>query len=158
MDENMENQTPTPYQQPQPSEPQSAPQPEPTSETTETPQPEGDETSKDAKMWAMACHLGGLAMFLSVPFPFTHVIIPLILWLIKKDDFAFVDEQGKEALNFQITIAIGVLISIPLCMIIIGFLLLAALGIFNLVMIIISSIESSKGNHYRYPFALRLVK
>ena len=56
------------------------------------------EVSKDARMWAMLCHLLGL---------FTCFIGPLIIWLIKKDEDPFIDDQGKEALNFQITVAIA---------------------------------------------------
>jgi len=61
-------------------------------------------------------------------------------------------------LNFQISIAIAFIVCIPLCLVFIGFLLIPALAIFNLVMIIIASIESNKGKHYRYPVSLRLVK
>ena len=67
------------------------------------------EISKDARMWAMLCHLGGLAAL--IPFPFAGIVAPLIIWLVKKEDHPFIDESGKEALNFQITIAIMVLIS-----------------------------------------------
>ena len=95
-------------------------------------------------------------MFTSIPF--ANVIAPLILWLIKKDDFKFVDNQGKEALNFQISIAIYALACIPLFFIVIGAFLFVALGIFDLVMIIIASVEANKGNSYRYPLCIRLVK
>jgi uncharacterized Tic20 family protein len=161
MDQNMENTTRE--NKPAKSEPHTPPQPkEATSEQPVFSEPPTTEpiveTSKDAKMWGMFCHLGGLAMFLSVPFPFSHVIVPLILWLIKKDDFKYVDEQGKEALNFQISIAIAIIICIPLCFIVIGLFLLPVVAIFNFVMIIIASIETSNGNAYRYPLTLRIVK
>ena len=158
MDDNINSQAPGSQDQPQPQPQSTPPFPQTEQSTAQTPPVPADESNQDAKMWAMFCHLGGLAMFLSVPFPFASVIVPLILWLIKKDDFPFVDEQGKEALNFQISIAIGILVCIPLCFIIIGAFLLPALMIFNLVMIIIASIESNKGKHYHYPFSLRLVK
>jgi uncharacterized Tic20 family protein len=164
MDQNMDSPNATPENEPEQTEPQTPPQSEsvtpeqPPASDSPTPEPPAKETSKDARMWAMLCHLGGLAMFLSIPFPFASVIIPLILWLIKKDDFEFVNEQGKEALNFQITIAIGIVISILLIPIVIGLILLPVIAIFNLVMIIVSSIEANKGNHYRYPFCIRPVK
>lgn len=165
MDQNTDNPSPINENQPQSNtpqesppaaeQPQSPPQPEQTA--VEPPMAEvTEEPSKDAKMWGMFCHLSALAMFTSIPF--ANVIAPLILWLIKKDDFKFVDNQGKEALNFQISIAIYALACIPLFFIIIGAFLFMALAIFNLVMIIIASIEANKGNAYRYPLCIRLVK
>jgi len=170
MDQNMDNPNPTDENQPQSNAPQES---QPATEQPQTPPPEqttpeqppapepptaelAGEPSKDAKMWGMFCHLSALAMFTSIPF--ANVIAPLILWLIKKDDFKFVDNQGKEALNFQISIAIYAIACIPLFFIFIGFFLFVALAIFNLVMIIIASIEANKGNSYRYPLCIRLVK
>ena len=107
----------------------------------------------------MFCHLAGLAGFLPfIPFPIGNVLGPLILWLIKKDEFEFVDENGKEALNFQISVSIYLLACILMFFIFIGFILFPAVIIFNLVMIIIASVESSKGNAYRYPLCIRLIK
>lgn len=165
MDQNTDNPSPTDENQPQPNTPQESP---PVAEQPQTPpqaeqaavepptaEPTG-EPSKDARMWGMFCHLSALAMFTSIPF--ANVIAPLILWLIKKDDFKFVDDQGKEALNFQISIAIYALACIPLFFIVIGAFLFMALAIFNLVMIIIASIEANKGNSYQYPLCIRLIK
>ncbi len=164
MDQNMDNSSPTDENQPQPTTPQepqpAAEQPQTPPQPATTPEPpvveSTGEPSKDAKMWGMFCHLSALAMFTSIPF--ANVIAPLILWLIKKDDFKFVDNQGKEALNFQISIAIYALACIPLFFIIIGAFLFMALAIFNLVMIIIASIEANKGTAYRYPLCIRLIK
>ena len=111
--------------------------------------------SKDAKMWAMLCHLGGIAGAL---FPFGNVILPLIFWQIKKDEFPFVDDQGKEALNFQISISIYALATIPLFCIVIGPFVLGAVSIFSLVMLIIAAIKANNGEKYRYPLCLRLIK
>jgi uncharacterized Tic20 family protein len=156
MDQNMDNPTPSSEAQPQtPPQPEpAAPEPTPISKPS-TVEPVGD-ISKDAKMWAMFCHLAALAMFTSIPF--ANVLGPLILWLIKKDDFKFVNDQGKEALNFQISVAIYALICIPLFFIFIGVFLFFALAIFNIVMIIIASIEANKGEAYRYPLCIRLIK
>ncbi len=54
---------------------------------------------KDARTWAMLCHIGAFAGYI---IPFGHIIAPLVIWLIKKDESPFVDDQGKESLNFQI--------------------------------------------------------
>ncbi len=64
------------------------------------------EIDKDSRMWAMFCHLGGIAGLLPIMPLFGSVILPLILWQVKKEQHTFIDEQGKEALNFQISILI----------------------------------------------------
>lgn len=114
------------------------------------------DVNKDARLWGMLCHLTALAGMVGIPFG--HILGPLIIWLIKKNEIPFVDEQGKESLNFQITATIAGLICIPLIFVIIGFPLLIALGIADLVFIIIATIKSNSGQHYRYPFAIRFIK
>jgi len=110
---------------------------------------------KDAFLWATFCHLGGFAGFV---FPFGNVILPLVLWLVKKDEYEYVDEQGKEAVNFQISITIYLIISAFLVLIVIGILLLIGLAIFAIIVMIIAAIKASEGNHYEYPLALRFIK
>jgi len=78
------------------------------------------EIDKDSRMWAMFCHLGGIAGLLPVMPLFGSVILPLVLWQVKKEQHAFIDEQGKEALNFQISILIYIIASIILCAACIG--------------------------------------
>lgn len=109
---------------------------------------------KEARNWAMGCHLAALAGFVV---PFGSIIGPLIIWLIKKDESSFVDRQGKEALNFQITMLIAFLVCIVLAFILIGFLLMAVVVIFDLVMIIVAAIKTSEGEDFRYPVSLRLI-
>ena len=76
----------------------------------------------------------------------------------KKDEFPLVADQGKEALNFQITVLIAAIISALLTLVIIGFLLLPVVGIYWLVFTIIAAIRSNEGQSYRYPYTLRLIK
>jgi uncharacterized protein len=114
------------------------------------------ELTPDEKTWAMLCHISGLAGYLGVV-PFASVIGPLIVWLLKKDTSAFVDEHGKESLNFQITMSIFYAIAILLCIVIIGFFILAFLGIWLIVLVIIAAIKASNGEHFRYPLTIRLV-
>ncbi len=111
--------------------------------------PAAGEISKDDKTMAMLCHL--LAIF-------TGFLGPLILWLIKKDQSAYVDQQGKEALNFQITVSIAAFLSSLLMYVCIGFLALPAVLIANLVFCIMGCVAANKGEPYRYPVSLRLVK
>jgi uncharacterized Tic20 family protein len=111
--------------------------------------------SKDEKTFAMFCHLSAFAGFI---IPFGNIIGPLILWQMKKAESAFIDDQGKEALNFQITIGIAALICFALLLVIIGAFLLPVVGLVALIFTIIGAIKANEGVTYRYPFAIRLVK
>jgi uncharacterized Tic20 family protein len=113
--------------------------------------------SRDARMWAMICHLAGLAGF-AIPIIVSNMIAPFVIWQIKKEDDPFIDENGKEALNFQISISIYELVCIPLIFACVGIPLLAAVIIFDLVCIIIAAVKSNNGEYYRYPFTIRLIK
>lgn len=118
------------------------------------------EPNKDARLWAMFCHLGGLAAFIPIMPAFGSIIGPLVLWLIKKDEFPFVNEQGKEALNFQITMLIYGVIAGLLWVVCIGMLLLPAVVVIDIVFIIVAAIKSNDGYHYRYPpyLIIRFIK
>ena len=106
------------------------------------------------RQWALFAHLSALAGFL---IPFGNVIGPLIVWQIKKAEMPFVDEQGKEALNFQITVTIAVLVCFLLMVIFIGILLLPLVAIGALVLTVIAAVKANAGEHYRYPIAWRLI-
>ena len=103
----------------------------------------------------MAAHLSSLATFV---IPGGNVLGPLIVWLVKKDTMPFVADQGKEALNFNITALIAGIICFFLMIIKIGFVLLAVVVVGWLVLTITATIEANKGEAYRYPFTWSLVK
>jgi uncharacterized Tic20 family protein len=103
----------------------------------------------------MLAHLSTFSGFIV---PLGGVIGPLVVWLIKRDQSAFVADQGKEALNFNISVLLGALVCGVLVFVFIGILLGVALFIFWMAMTIIAGIKASEGVRYRYPFALRLVK
>lgn len=109
----------------------------------------------EARQWAMFCHF---AAFLGLVIPFGNLLGPLIIWQIKKDLDPFVDAQGKEALNFQISVALAALLCFLLMVVVIGFPLLVLVSIGALVLTIIAGIKANEGQAYRYPFAWRLVK
>ena len=113
------------------------------------------EPTPDERQWALLAHLSGLiASFLGG----MSFLGPLIVWLIKKDQSAFVADQAKEALNFQIAVTIALLVSFAIgaatC---VGFLLVPVVGIGSLVYAIIAAMEANKGVVYRYPYTIRLV-
>ena len=114
----------------------------------------GFEMNPEARNWGMICHLAALAGYV---IPFGNLVGPLVAWQMKKSEFPFVDACGKEALNFQITLLIAFVVSIPLCLIIIGFFMFAFLGVYGIVMPIIASIKAANGEFYRFPYTLRLV-
>jgi len=117
---------------------------------------ENPQVSKDEQNWAMICHLSALSGFI---IPFGNVLGPLIVWLMKKDTMPLVNEHGKEALNFQITVTIAMVISIVLMFVLIGFLLVFIVGIGALILTIMAAVKVSNGQlDYKYPFALRLIK
>jgi uncharacterized Tic20 family protein len=112
-------------------------------------------SEKEERQWAMFAHIG---TFSSMFVPLGNFIAPIVVWQMKKHDSNFVVEQAKESLNFQITLMIYFLISLPLCLIVIGFFLIFALVIFGLIMVIIAAIKSNEGEDFQYPMTLRLFK
>lgn len=118
--------------------------------TAPPPPPSGVAPQEDRTI-ALLTHLSGILF---------GFIVPLIIWLVNKDktDKGWLNDQAIEALNFQITLFIAVVISWVLMFVLIGFLLLPLLVIVNLVFCIIAGIKSNNGEAYRYPFALRLIK
>jgi uncharacterized Tic20 family protein len=121
---------------------------------TGTSEPSGTATQDD-RTWGMIAHLSALV---GVIIPFGSVIAPLVIWLVKKDQSAFVAENAKEALNFNITVAVVGIVCWILVFIFVGVLLAIVLAIYWLVMTIIAAIKANEGNIYRYPISVRLVK
>ena len=109
----------------------------------------------NVRTWCVACHLSALAGFV-LP-AFGHILGPLIVWLVKRGDSSEIDAHGKEALNFQISMLIYNIVAGVLCLLLIGFALLAVLHILNVVFVIIAALKASEGQLYRYPLTLRLI-
>jgi len=103
----------------------------------------------------MFSHLTAFAGYLM---PFGNLVGPLIVWLIKKDQMPFVDHQGKESLNFQITMTIAAAISGLLFVVVIGIFMLVAVVILNIVFVIVASVKANDGVAYRYPMCIRLIR
>ncbi len=114
-----------------------------------------DLPDKEVRMWAMWCHLAAFSGYLGIPFG--NIIGPLILWLMKREMDPFVDTQGKEALNFQISLTIYFLVSLVLCLILIGFILVPVVYVGGLILTIVAAVKANDGEDYRYPFTIRLI-
>src|SRR5690606_16576552 len=106
--------------------------------------------------WAVFCHLGGFALYL-LPFALGHVLVPLVLWLLRRHESAFVDHHGREALNFQISVTLYGLVAGLLVYVLVGFVLLAALAVFQFVLMVVASVRASQGERYRSPLTIRFV-
>lgn len=111
--------------------------------------------NREVRQWAMFCHLSAL---LGIWVPFGSLIGPLILWQVKREMDPFIDDQGKEALNFQISVAIASAICLLLMVVVIGFFLFGLVAIGALVLTIIAGVKANEGQVYRYPFTWRLIK
>ncbi len=110
---------------------------------------------RESKIWATLCHLSSFAGFV---FPLGNIIAPLIIWVIKRDEHPLVADQGKEVLNFQISITIYMIISAFLVILVIGFVLLFIVGAFCAIMTIVAAVKTSEGEEYRYPLCIRLIQ
>jgi len=115
---------------------------------------------KAHRQWDMWCHLSALS---GLVVPFGNIVGPLIIWQMKRNDFPSVNEHGKEALNFQISVLIYIAVAVMgmmfLCFF--GTLLLPVvigLPIAAAILSIIAGIKANDGVFYRYPLTIRLVK
>lgn len=134
----------------------------PVSTPTPTPAPSPAPNESQIRQWNMWCHLSALAGFVV---PFGNLLGPLLVWQIKKDEIPSVVAHGKAALNFQITVAIAVILCVVLAIILsffcIGFLLFPVIGLIHLcgpIFGIIAGIKANEGKEYRYPWSLTLVR
>jgi uncharacterized protein len=110
----------------------------------------------DTNTWAMFIHLSGLSQWVGVPLG--HVVGPLVLWLIKRDNNPTLDAHGKAALNFQISWMIYAIVSGVLILILIGLILLPLVLLINLVLTIVGAVKASKGELYKYPLTIQFIK
>lgn len=108
--------------------------------------------SSEERMWAMVAHVSGVVSSAIVP-----IVVPLIIYLAKKDESEFVADQAKEALNFHITVALAACVVYLSFLCFIGPFILPLLFLASLVFAIVGSIKAYDGQRYRYPFTLRVI-
>ena len=116
---------------------------------------------QDARTWAMLAHLSALSALVT---GVGSIIGPLVVWLIKKDEYPFVNDQGKEALNFHLTMLIAYVALGLLTCVTIGFgalltvPLMIVVAIFEMVFSIVAGVQANQGVAYRYPLTIRMIK
>lgn len=99
-----------------------------------------------------------LLSFAGLIVPFGHVLGPLVLWLVKRNDYpGFFDTNGKESVNFQISMTLYLFVAGVLLLALIGILLLPAVIIVDIVLVIIAAVKANQGELYRYPLAIRFI-
>ncbi len=99
--------------------------------------------SKDDRLWALLAHIAPLVGL--------TIVAALVIWLVKKDDSPFVEDQAKEALNFQLAVLIAMLVTS--CTVIVPVIVFVGLVVYS----VLAAIEANKGNYYRYPYTFRLI-
>jgi len=111
-------------------------------------------TEYEERNWAMFCHLGGLAYFI----PLGNIIVPLILWSMRKDESELVNREGKKALNFQISFTIYMFVAMILVFVIVGILALVILGLLNLILVIIAVVKTLNNEEFEYPMTIKFIQ
>ena len=111
-------------------------------------------TPHKERNWAMFCHLGGLAYFI----PLGNIIVPLILWSMRKDSSALVDREGKKALNFQISFTLYMFVACILVFVLVGILFLAILGLLQLIFVILAVFKTLNDEKFEYPMTIKFIQ
>jgi uncharacterized Tic20 family protein len=109
--------------------------------------------NSDSRAWATASHLSAFVQFAGVP----ALIGPLVVWLMKRED-PHVDDQAKEALNFNISYMIYGFVAAVSIILLIGLVLLPVVLVMWFVLVIVATVRASAGETYRYPMTIRFIR
>jgi uncharacterized Tic20 family protein len=112
--------------------------------------------SDSERTYATWMHLAGLSSYIGIPFG--HVLIPLILWSIKFRESPYLDRQGREILNFQLTVTFYLIFSYILVFIFIGFLFIALVIGLHIIATIYAAVKTFNGEEFRYPVTFRVIR
>ena len=111
--------------------------------------------SERIRLWVMLCHLSAL---LGYVFPFGHILGPLGVWMLRREQVPGVEEAGRESLNFQLTVTLMALIGIMLSVVFVGLILLFLVVVFHFSMTLYISIRAQKGDTVTYPLTMHIIK
>jgi len=114
-----------------------------------------EDVSDESRIWAILAHIGTLGTYIV---PFANIIVPLVIYLVKKDEDSFVAHHARESLNFQISVIIYIIFCVPLVFIFIGALLIAIIAGMSVILVIVATVKTSNKVLYRYPFTMRFIK
>jgi uncharacterized Tic20 family protein len=112
--------------------------------------------SDSERTYAMWMHVAGLSSYIGIPLG--HILVPLILWSIKRSDSPYIDRQGREVLNFQLSVTFYLIFSYILIFLLIGFLFLALVIGFHVIAIILAAVRTINGQEFRYPITFRVIR
>jgi len=121
------------------------------------------EIEKDARVWAMVCHLAGLAGLSPLLPIIGSAVAPLVIWQLKGEKFPFVAEQGRRAVNFQLSMLLYCTVAVGICFVtLVGIRLIPVIfcvaGLVDLIFVLIAAVKANQGEHYRYPLTIRFFK
>jgi len=108
-----------------------------------------------ARRWNILCHLSALS---GLVLPFGALLVPLVIWLMKRTEYPGVDVNGKESINFQLSCLLYFCVSLLLMFLVVGIFLLLAVVIFDVIMVIVASIKVGNDESYQYPLTIRFIK
>jgi hypothetical protein len=111
---------------------------------------------KQVRIWGMLCHATALIGIIGIPLG--NIAGPLIIWLLKKNNNTFIDEQGKESLNFQLSMTIYALFGALLFLMKMGMFFLLIIAGINFILVVLASIKTLNGESYIYPFKIQFIK
>ena len=111
---------------------------------------------KKVRIWGMLCHATALIGIIGIPLG--NIAGPLIIWLLKKNTNTFIDQQGKESLNFQLSMTIYALFGALLFLMKMGMFLLLLIAGINFILVVIASIKTLNGESYTYPYKIQFIK
>lgn len=119
------------------------------------PLPGGLVPTRDERQWAMLCHVSAMLMYVTV---IGGLVAPFVIWLLKREEMPFVADQGRETVNFQITILLALAASIPLMLVVVGFVLFWGLIAFHFIITLVAALKVTEGVAFRYPLCWRVLK
>jgi uncharacterized protein len=144
-----------------------------------------DGSAQSERTWAALCHMVAFAGFV---IPFGHIVGPLAMWMLRREDSPLIDEQGKEAINFQMSTTLyfvvivtgmilvllataaglftwavggpmpGALFPINVTIAVMGGLALLALAVFNFIAVVVAAARTSSGERFRYPLSIGFIR
>lgn len=114
-----------------------------------------DPILREDRQLLLFTHLSQLLTYIT---GFGGFVVPLIIWLMQRDKIEQMDKQGKQILNFQLTMILAALVSIPLMLILVGFVIAALVGLLSLIFPIVNAIKANNGEPTHYPLSIMFFK